>query len=113
MPCWTVQTMELSDHIAPEREAEFRQALIALGYTVSENRYGYKLSGDNYTTRTSVCLTEDGRVKVTSASQGADLTGLANQVRRAYSSEIVRTASKRYGWNLTKTSERTFAAIRR
>ena len=118
MPCWTVQTNEIKLH-NPNLEM-MTAAAKSLGFRVNSLEYSkrisqdYILTADRFTDKTSIVVTAAGEVRVTSAAGStADLRAVSNSLNRGYSAEIIRTASKRFGWNVKAVSETKFQVKRR
>jgi len=114
MPCWTKQSntvdMDKVDRVL------LVKALKALGYHINDDAYsrarGFEFSADHFGWRGSVVI-KDGKVSVTSATAGVDLTGRVNELKRAYSGEVVQAACKRFGWTIAKQDANQFLARRR
>ncbi|MDE3073798.1 MAG: hypothetical protein KGJ86_00080 [Chloroflexota bacterium] len=119
MPCYQRQVMALdwANVDLPILEA----ALLKLGLT---NRQGSTFTsahtGKQVTVATLACVGyvkgefvgvayRDGRLTVTAR----DAAALERQVRRAYGEQTLRTAAKRFGWNVQQTSEQQFVVRRR
>lgn len=81
-------------------------ALAGLGYQAQLTREGIVVFGHASNGGT---IDSDGRVELRGNATALD----ANMIRRAYSSEAVKLASKKFGWNLTSKGENKFAAQRR
>ena len=114
MPCWTVQTAEVN--LTNPNPEVLTRALIAAGFKVNSAEYsrqfGASFTADRFRDTVSVRII-DGRMEVTAADRYANLSAVSNEVKRAYSAEIIRTASKRFGWNVTAQSETKFQVRRR
>lgn len=95
MPCWTVKTTNVN--MGTMNLALLQAGLEAAGYTV-------KLEGER------LIFSKDGsyRFHEYQAGQlsvsGENVEQLSNEVRRAYSAEIVRSQMSRAGWKMTKTA---------
>jgi hypothetical protein len=94
LPCWTVrQTSVELDAADPEI---LRRGLEAAGFELS--MYGTALlvmRGGQI-----VAEIENGRVTVNRGD-----TGVVNDIKRAYSTEVVKTAAKRFGYTLTTNKQ--------
>lgn len=115
MPCWTVAKSEVKlQGLNPEF---LRAALTALGFSINTAEYsqrrGYSFSADRFSDGVSVVIALDGTVSVNASERATDLTKLGNEVKRAYSVQVVQAASKRFGWSLKQTSENKYAVQRR
>lgn len=115
MPCWTVAKSEVKlSGLNPEF---LKHALTALGFRVNDaeysKRFNASLTADRFSDGTSVVVALDGTVTVNASGRAGDLTALANEVKRAYSVQVVQAASRKFGWNLKQQSENKFAVSRR
>jgi len=114
MPCWTKQSntvdMDKVDRVL------LVKALKALGYHINDDAYSLKLgcefSADHFGWNGSVYI-KNGKLFVGASREGVDLTGRINELKRAYSGEVVQAACKRFGWNLTRKTDDRFIATRR
>ena len=117
MPCWTVQE-SVVNLMRPNQEILAR-VLESLGYRLHVNddyaeRFGSSLVADRFRDRVSVKVSHTGELTVCVAEgSNADLHAIGCELKRAYSAEIIRTASKRFGWNVTAQSETKFQVRRR
>ncbi len=110
MPCDSRVTINVKLS-ASDRNLLF-QALIGLGWQPREiagtiqcyvpNVGTMSISGDN--------LQISGYAYTGAEKQAEEL---ANKIRRAYSTEVVKSQAKKFGWQLKQTSENKFKAIRR
>lgn len=110
MPCDTRTTVSVA-LAAADRELLF-QALMALGWQPREaggliqvyvpNVGAVTITGDKLNIRTYSYLASEQKAEE-----------LANQIRRAYSVEVVKSQAKKFGWQLKQTSDNKFKAIRR
>ena len=112
MPCWMVNETTL-DFSNPD-EGLLKAALEELGFTVHSkaqaNEYGYAFSADHFGPSYSVCVKHDGTV----ITNGPEVSKFdMNQVKRAYSRQVVGSAAKRLGWNVKKKNNRKMVAVRR
>jgi hypothetical protein len=94
LPCWTVRETSVElDAADPEI---LRRGLEAAGFELS--MYGTALlvmRGGQI-----VAEIENGRVTVNRGD-----TGVVNDIKRAYSTEVVKTAAKRFGYTLTTNKQ--------
>ena len=116
MPCWTVAKSEVK--LAGMNPELLKAALAALGFKVNESEYSKRfnasLSADRFSDGTSGVVSLDGTVTVNASSRATDALGkVVNEVKRAYSVQVVQAASKKFGWNVKQTSENKFAVTRR
>ena len=117
MPCWTVQESTIELH-NPNSKL-LRRALKAAGFTNHRHVYARRgielvavgFSMDRFADRASVTL-RDGRVIVAGA-ETTDLVALTSEVKRAYSAQVVRTASQRFGWTVKQVGTNRYQAQRR
>ena len=121
MPCWQVQSNTIAmDKMTGERLELFKKALQAIGYQVhskevSRLRYGTELAADNFTNLSSIKVDAAGVVTFVRSAQtvGTD-EQIRNELKRAYSAQVVEAATKKFGWQITKregvklTAERRF-----
>lgn len=94
MPCWTVR--ETSVELAAADPDILRRGLEAAGFELS--MYGSALlvmRGGQI-----VAELENGRVTVNRGD-----TGIVNEIKRAYSAEVVKVAAKRFGYSLTTNKQ--------
>lgn len=103
MPCYTQREVTVELNVAnPEL---LTAGLKAAGFTVQTTPRGF------YVTNSKGLQAHIRDGKITTAAQ---TESIINEIKRAYSGEVVRTAAKRFGWNLNKTSEaNTVLAARR
>jgi hypothetical protein len=92
-----------------------RAALTSLGFYINDEAYsrnlGYEFSADRVSDKVSVGI-RDGQLTI--GGPGIrDYTEHRNALQRAYSTEVVKKATSRFGWNLKQTNERQFVATRR
>jgi hypothetical protein len=103
MPCYTRR--ETTVVIEAADKDILKAGLEAAGFDRVEQSAGglrarHKQSGEQITIR-------DGRLTVQTES-------LINEVKRAYSHEVVRRTAKKFGWKLTETKEQNqYRAARR
>ena len=114
MPCWTVQTAEVN--LTNPNPEMLSKVLASLGFRINSAEYSRRFSAsftaDRFSDRTSVRII-DGRMEVTAANSSTDLRAVSNEIKRGYSAEIIRTASKRFGWQTSQVSESKFQVRRR
>lgn len=109
MPCWTVQksTIELQN---PNAKL-LRQALESAGFACwVKNETGFSM--ERFHDRSSVTL-RDGLVIIAIGGRKAKLAALTSEVKRAYSAQVVRAASQRFGWTLKQVGANRYQAQRR
>jgi arylamine N-acetyltransferase len=87
-----------------------KKALVALGFRLNDRQYAYNVptgaqfSADRFTDSTSVVLEADGRVTVRASRLGQErVETLTREVKRAYSTEVVKAASARFGWKVQQS----------
>jgi hypothetical protein len=92
MPCYTVQTTTLD--MSKAQPDILKAALETLGYTVS-------IRGANvYAVRMGAAVTwSAGSLQV---SANADTQTVAQEIQRTYAAQIVKTASAKFGWQVTE-----------
>lgn len=95
MPCWTVRETTV-DLDAADADV-LKRGLEAAGFATSlyEEATTLILRGGRI-----VAEITDGKVTV-----NASETGVINEIKRAYSAEVVRTAAKRFGYSLTTNKQ--------
>jgi hypothetical protein len=94
LPCWTVR--ETSVELDASDPDVLKRGLAAAGFELS--MYGGALlvmRGGQI-----VAEIENGRVTVNRGD-----TGVVNDIKRAYSAEVVKTAAKRFGYSLTTNKQ--------
>lgn len=94
MPCWTVR--ETSVELGAADPDVLRRGLEAAGFELS--MYGSALlvmRGGQI-----VAEIENGRATVNRGD-----TDVVNEIKRAYSAEVVKTAAKRFGYSLTTNKQ--------
>lgn len=105
MPCYTQQSsvVELGQQTDVKLLAK---ALEGLGYTVWVQRGTIEFSqgGSNYGSF------KDGRLTVTGLYSDEEDKKV---FKRAYSTEVVRAASARFGWQVKESAPNTFQVVRR
>lgn len=106
MPCWTVVTNRID---MPKMNADLlSRALMDLGASGIHkigSTIAFSLDGYTYTLR-------DGVLESTSADE-ARLAKAANQVKRAYSGQVVQAAAAKNHWTLKKTGAFSYVVNRR
>lgn len=108
MPCDSIQTAQVNFNLDATDLNLLKLALEGLGYTVSQ--VGSKLNF--YLDRKQASGTwENGKfsARVYGSADEFDV----NEVKRAYSKEVVKYASKRFGWTLKETTQNKYEAQRR
>jgi len=111
MPCWTTASSQINLQNA-NREL-LKAALAAIGFTnLHENDEYARMRGngavltmDRFADSTSVTVMANGTVTVTSARADRNMTALGNEVKRAYSGQVIQSAAKRFGWMLKPQDE--------
>jgi hypothetical protein len=111
MPCWTVQTSQVN--LNGLNEALLRKAVEALGFRINNPQYGYnvqtgaKFSADRFKgSGASIVLEADGRVTVRAATSDPQaLEVLTKELKRAYSTEVVKAATARFGWKVQQSTD--------
>lgn len=103
MPCDTVQTSSIE--FKGENTPLLVQALGSLGSYKATYRGGRLVSAALDGIR---IFFEDGRIIVPRGSEG-----LIDRIKQAYSRQIVIAAAKRFGFQLKRTGENRFLALRR
>lgn len=110
MPCFTRREVPVEVTVAfkADNKSILIAGLTAAGFTVtrlSDKRISAVLSP---ATRGAIIDIEKGQVTVNEGQ-----TYLVNEIKRAYSVEVVKTAAKRFGWSLTNKDANTMLAKRR
>lgn len=121
MPCWTVCTSTINLQNADLKLLEAALQAIGFSNVNKDNAYarergkGTIFTADRFADRTSVTVMPNGTVNVTSAARGADMVVLGNEVKRAYSGQVIQSAATRFGWLLKPQDEtgRKFAVMAR
>lgn len=107
MPCYSRQTSTIEFGEQTDR-AIFQRAVTEMGYTVNVNRDGtiafWTSDGD-----ISAALDMKGKLQVTTAEGVFDV----NTIKRAYSTEVVKAAAKRFGWQVKSPAANKFEVQRR
>lgn len=99
MPCYTVK--KTSVNVSAMNLELLKAGLIAAGFTVNEQqgRLSFRKNGSYRTHEYS-----DGKLSV----EGEEVEDMVNEVKRAYSAQVIRTSMVRAGWKLNeKKSEKT------
>lgn len=106
MPCDTIQRSKVSFKLNATDTGLLKTALTSLGYSVGQTHKGLSFSkyGANGTF-------VNGEFKATINGREEDFD--VNEVKRAYSKEVVKATSKRFGWNLKETGENQYEVVRR
>ena len=105
MPCDQVRTTTLA--LGKVDAGMMKAALQALGFTRIE-LHAERLSFSHGTRSCAGRLDlRTGRLTMTGNQPLAE-----NEVRRAYSTEVVRATARRFGWTLTQTAAGQFEAVR-
>lgn len=104
MPCFTQQT-SVVQFSANTDLALLKKALEGLGFTVREIQGGLSF---NRASMGQSGTFVNGEMRVTSSMQ-EDM----NVFKRAYSAEVVKAASARFGWQVKKTAANKFQVTRR
>lgn len=104
MPCYSriQSTVEFGDNTDPKLLA---LALRALGYTVTE--IGKNLSFAKYASDAPITGTYRGGTMTINGSVDQ------NEMKRAYSAEVVKSAAKRFGWQVKQSSPTQLQVTRR
>jgi hypothetical protein len=104
MPCDSIQTSAI-DLGKISDKALLMKALGELGYQArmvgAEIVFGSSVNGGT--------VRADGTVNLVGQATALSV----NQIKRAYSTEAVKIASKKFGWNLQATGDRKFVAKKR
>lgn len=121
MPCWLKQTTPVD--LGPNTSIELlTTALRGLGFHINDQNYsaqrGYKFSADCFTRndfrRMSVVVTNDNKIEIGYASTDARvLPDKLNAIKRAYSTEVVKSTANRFGWRLQQKEQNQLVAMRR
>lgn len=100
LPCWTIQSSEVSFDLEHTDINLLKLALEGLGYNVIQNKEGLLFNKPGIT----------GTYNATTGKINADVrSGLqlgVNEVKRAYSKEIVRFTAKKFGWSISGDLEK-------
>ena len=104
MPCDQLRTSEV-DLGKISDKALLLKALGALGYQArlvgAEIVFGSSYNGGT--------VHADGRVTLTGAAASLEV----NQIKRAYSTEAVKIAAKKFGWSVSSLGQNKFVAKKR
>lgn len=102
MPCYTKQTSTVE--FGPQTDVKLlKKALEGMNFRVTETPTGLRFSG----------WSQDGTFengKLTLNSSGREDM---NVYKRAYSAQVVKAASQRFGWTVKQTDENKFHVQRR
>ena len=105
MPCDTIQSSTINLGNVGDK-ALLLKALEGLGYRG-------EIDGDTITFASRFggagTIYADGRVELTGRATQLD----ENTIKRAYSTEAVKLAAKKFGWSIKQTAENKFVAQRR
>ena len=85
------------------------EAMKSLGYIVGA--VGTALRFHN--PETGVVGTYDGRKSLMTMNTTRDQVVDMNELKRAYSAQVVKAAAKRFGWQVKQTGEQTYEVNRR
>lgn len=104
MPCWTIQESRAEFGATTDRSL-FAKAMESLGYRTR--------TVDGVVHFSSEAKQSGGRLELngTLVMQGGDQE--VNPFKRAYSAEVVKAASARFGWKVQQKSETEFQVTRR
>lgn len=115
MPCWQKQESTVSLN-SPDLGL-LTAALRELGFRINPTGYrGFSLSADHFNgplVGSSVVVRQDGSVGFIHSDSSVDVTPMVNQVKRAYSVEVIKSSSKQFRWDLKQKSETQFVTTRR
>jgi hypothetical protein len=101
MPCFT--TSRMSVDFKAEHFDLLEEAVKELGYGARRNSNSLTF----YTSNGTVTI-RDGKINLDDRDRK-----IIDPLKRAYSKEVLRRASSRYGWALKKTAENTFVVNKR
>lgn len=101
MPCWTIQTNSVE--LVKCDNVTLQAALKSLGVTVSYDGAFY-LDGQR--------VRIDGG-RLLGFGRPDQLSGIANQIKRAYSAEAVKQAAQRNGWTVKQTGPLAYHVVKR
>jgi hypothetical protein len=109
MPCWSVQTSTIN--LSGADPELLKKALVTLGFRLNDSQYSYNVrtgaqfSADRFSDSTSVVMEANGTVTVRASTLDAGrVEVLTREVKRAYSAEVVKSASVRFGWTVQQTT---------
>lgn len=110
MPCNTIQKSSVTLELKADNQAYLVAALQSLGFSVQvlENKTVTFYDRNRNVTGTF----QNGKLKVSGYSGAAEQYDI-NPIKRAYSGEVVKAATKRFGWKLTQTEANKFTVKRR
>ena len=109
MPCNTIQRSTVSLELRADNQEFLVNALKSLNYSVNVSNNVVRFS--NYRTGVNGSFV-DGKLRIdgeTSVVERFDV----NEVKRAYSRQVVEAAAKRFGWQANKKSETEYEVKRR
>jgi hypothetical protein len=119
MPCWTEASTELN--LDKSDRDLLIAALVAMGYRINPDEYsrrrGFEFSADRFQSDGHGCdcsvFIKNGKMSIGGPDAHHDYAPERNEMARAYSAEVIKSATKRFGWQLAKKSDRQFVATRR
>lgn len=104
MPCDTIRQVTVELKVADKQILLL--GLLASGFTtraLSEDRLTFSKG-----LATGVIDLKAGRITIQEGNEK-----VINEIKRSYSSEVIRQSAKRFGWNLNQTEENRYVAKRR
>lgn len=108
MPCDSIIMANVEFNMQSTDMKLFEEALRALGYS-----YQKTYDGNPYFVRDNVTgVLKDGKIKMT-YPDGMNNAELQAEIKRAYSTEVVKSQAKKFGWQLKEKSPGKFAVIKR
>jgi len=110
MPCNTITKSSVTLELKADNQEYLVAALKELGFAVQVLENKSISFYDRFRNVSGVF--ENGKLKI-SGYRGAAEQYDINPIKRAYSGEVVKAASKRFGWKLTQTESNKFTAKRR
>ena len=108
MPCDQVRKAQVNLELRADNLEYLKAALEALGYVVSVVKgvvtfYGHGVNGKFI----------DGKLRVEAYDSQAVENFDVNAVKREYSTQLVKSAAKRFGWNAQQKSATKFVVQKR
>jgi hypothetical protein len=105
MPCDTIQTTNVSFTLENTNLDLLEKALVGLGFNVTKQSNGRLVFYGRE--RNENGSFKDGKFQVNYSAYRTEFD--INQVKRAYSQQVVQNTAQRYGWKLKSTAENKYA----
>lgn len=109
MPCDTISTVQVQSELKNVNLKLLGMALTAMGFTVNVKEGNLTFYGIHKKTgKTHSGIYQNG--KLTEQQRAYYPTLDINDVKKAYSTEVVKNMANSFGWKLTKTGESSYLA---